>query len=102
MRWKSYIGAIAAILGLRFLDLYVTYRYTPDLKVEWNPLISLFGASWPGLILTQIAIVAFIAVQMSVACQDLHHANQRKETPGFQRVFVHGDNSDHQLFCDCP
>jgi hypothetical protein len=64
MRWKSYIGAIAAILGLRFLDLYVTYRYTPDLKVEWNPLISLFGVSWPGLIFTQIAIVAFISVLM--------------------------------------
>jgi hypothetical protein len=64
MRWKSYIGAITAILGLRFLDLYVTYRYTPDLKFEWNPLISLFGVSWPGLILTQITIVAFISVLM--------------------------------------
>jgi hypothetical protein len=64
MRWKSYIGAIAAILGLRFLDLYITYRYSPDLKCEWNPLISFFGMSWPGLIFTQIAIVAFISVLM--------------------------------------
>jgi hypothetical protein len=64
MRWKSYISAIAAILGLRFLDLYVTYRYTPDLKFEWNPLISLFGVSWTGLILTQIAIVAFVSLLM--------------------------------------
>jgi hypothetical protein len=61
MRWKQYSCAIAAILTLRFLDLFVTYRFTPDLKAEWNPLVSFFGASWAGLIVTQIAIVAFVA-----------------------------------------
>lgn len=59
-RWKSYIRLILAILMLRFLDLYVTYHYTPNLKEEWNPLITRFNVSWPGFILIQILIVFFV------------------------------------------
>lgn len=61
MRWKSYLSSIAVIFVLRSTDLYITYLYTPDLSREWNPLVSLLGASWPGLILVQIIIVAFVS-----------------------------------------
>jgi hypothetical protein len=64
MRWKPYIGLVLAIAVLRFADLFITYYYTPNLKYEWNPLISLFKVSWPGFILTQIAIVLFVAFLM--------------------------------------
>ena len=52
------------IILLRFLDLYITYLYTPDLRSEWNPLISIFGVSWLGFIFTQILIVAFVSLLM--------------------------------------
>lgn len=61
MRWKAYIGSIAGILVLRFLDLYTTYLYTPDLGREWNPLVSILGASWLSFIITQIIIIAFVS-----------------------------------------
>jgi hypothetical protein len=64
MRWKSYFSAVFVITGLRFLDLYITYQYTPDLKCEWNPLVSIFGASWSGFILTQVLLVLFVASLM--------------------------------------
>jgi hypothetical protein len=64
MRWKSYGCAVGAILTLRFLDLYVTYRYTPDLRVEWNPLVSFFGVSWSGFILMQVLVTAFVSAMM--------------------------------------
>jgi len=64
MRWKSYIITILWIVLLRFLDLYITFRYTPDLECEWNPLVSLFGVSWSGFIATQVLIVLFVATLM--------------------------------------
>lgn len=64
MRWKSYITAVVWIAVLRFLDLYITYRYTPDLQCEWNPLVSLFGFSWAGFIVAQIIVVVFVASLM--------------------------------------
>jgi hypothetical protein len=64
MRWKSYISVTGVILALRSLDLVLTYRYTPDLRHEWNPLVSLFGVSWPGFILTQLLIVVFVSAMM--------------------------------------
>jgi hypothetical protein len=60
---KAHYGlTILCILLLRFLDLYITFRYTPNLKGEWNPVVSLFGASWTGLIIFQVSLVLFISV----------------------------------------
>jgi hypothetical protein len=64
MRWKPYISAIISILALRFLDLYFTYRYTPNLTNEWNPIVSLFNMSWPGFIVIQFCIVIFVSLLM--------------------------------------
>ena len=36
MRWKLYIWSIMAIILLSFLDLYITYLYTPDLRSEFK------------------------------------------------------------------
>jgi hypothetical protein len=64
MRWKSYISLILTILLLRFLDLYITFHYTPDLGNEWNPLVTRFNLSWPGFILVQLLIVIFVSFLM--------------------------------------
>jgi hypothetical protein len=64
MRWKAYISVIFTILILRFLDLFITFRYTPDLKGEWNPLVSLLGISWVGFLLIQLSIVIFVSFMM--------------------------------------
>jgi hypothetical protein len=64
MRKKYYIWSVIAIVVLRFLDLYITYLYTPDLKSEWNPLVSIFGVTWLGFVFTQILIVSFVSSLM--------------------------------------
>jgi hypothetical protein len=61
MRWKDYFLSVLGIVGLRALDLIITYHYTPDLQCEWNPLVSFLGASWSGFIIGQIVIVLFVA-----------------------------------------
>ena len=64
MRWRAYFITVGAILFLRSLDLFITFHYTPDLKGEWNPLVSFFGMSWTGFLLIQLCIVAFISLLM--------------------------------------
>jgi hypothetical protein len=49
------------IVILRFLDLFITHIYTPDLGRELNPVISIFGASWTGLIFIQTVLVLLVA-----------------------------------------
>lgn len=64
MRWKPYVCSIIAIIALRFLDLYLTYLYTPDLGAEWNLLVSRFGVSWTGFVVAQLLIVTFVVFLM--------------------------------------
>ncbi len=44
------------------MDLYITYRITPDLSSEWNPLISHFNLSWMGFIAAQTFLVLLAVV----------------------------------------
>lgn len=64
MKSTQFILSIITVSVLRFLDLYITYIYTPDLESEWNPLVSIFGVSWTGFIITQILIVAAVSALM--------------------------------------
>jgi len=62
---KDYITAIAYIILLRLLDLGLTFIHTPTLRHEWNPVVSVFGYSWLGMLITQVLIVSFILFVMS-------------------------------------
>ncbi len=65
MNNKQYITAITYIILLRILDLGLTFIYSPNLRYEWNPLVSVFNYSWMGMLITQILIVSFIITVMS-------------------------------------
>jgi hypothetical protein len=53
----GYIVVIAILVLLRSIDLYITYRITPDLTLEWNPLVSSLHFGWKELIITQLVFV---------------------------------------------
>lgn len=58
---RNFIAALSLFILLRFLDLYTTYIYTPELLYEWNPVVTVLGFSWFGMILTQTLLITFIA-----------------------------------------
>ncbi len=60
MNTKQYITAITYIILLRVVDLGLTFVYTPNLKYEWNPVVSIFSYSWIGMLITQILVVGLI------------------------------------------
>jgi hypothetical protein len=64
MNWGAYFRAVLAVVVLRAADLYITFVYTPDLTSEWNPLVSFFGFTWYGFVVTQICICTIIATMM--------------------------------------
>ena len=65
MNTKDYITAVGYIILLRLLDLGLTFFYTPRLQYEWNPIVSVFGYSWLGMLVTQVLIISFIIFIMS-------------------------------------
>lgn len=65
MNNKQYITAITYIILLRILDLGLTFIYTPNLRYEWNPIVSVFNYSWMGMLITQVLIISLILAVMS-------------------------------------
>jgi hypothetical protein len=57
---KRFIFLSALLILTRLADAQTTYLYTPDLKKEANPLVSLFGSGWTGSIIMQITGLTFV------------------------------------------
>lgn len=53
--------AICLLIALRIPDLYLTYRHTPDLAGEWNPIVSFFRISWAGFLVIQVGLICLIS-----------------------------------------
>lgn len=54
-----------AVLTVLFLlsrasDAAATYMVTPNLRTETNPMVSIFGVGWAGLILAQVVLSALV------------------------------------------
>ena len=77
MNKKHYITAITYILLLRILDLGLTFIYTPDLRYEWNPVVSVFNYSWIGMLITQVLIICLILNQIYGCTIDLFPSHMR-------------------------
>ena len=58
---KKFALTIFILFALRALDLLLTYKYNPNLNYEYNPLVSIFGASWTGLIGAQLVLLMVVA-----------------------------------------
>ncbi len=61
----SYCFVISVIFLLRISDLLITFHYTPDLSFEFNPVVSIFGASWSSFIVIQLTLFIFLSFIIS-------------------------------------
>lgn len=59
---RKYTAAILVILLSRIADLTLTYFYIPELDSEYNPIVSVFGASWFGLIVVQSVFLIVVVL----------------------------------------
>ncbi|MBU1219642.1 hypothetical protein KKF34_17990 [Myxococcota bacterium] len=60
-----FIKVTLLLFFLRVLDLFITWRVTPDLEHEVNPLVRWFNAGWPAFITVQFLL--FTAVSFCFA-----------------------------------
>ena len=65
---KKFITLSALLVLTRLADIYTTYLSTPDLKYEFNPLVSKLHLGWTGLILAQMAFLIFLIYALWVYC----------------------------------
>ncbi len=59
---RNYWITIILIFILRATDLFLTWIYTPELADEYNPIVSILGHSWAGLIGTQLIFLLVISL----------------------------------------
>ncbi len=56
---KKFLYLSLLLILTRCADIFTTYLSTPDLKYEFNPLVSIFGSGWTGVIFFQILFLVF-------------------------------------------
>jgi len=56
-RHTEFFILLTLLIVTRVADGILTYKITPDLSRELNPLVSIFGFGWAGLILVALAII---------------------------------------------
>ncbi|MCK4408528.1 MAG: hypothetical protein KAW67_00490 [Candidatus Eisenbacteria sp.] len=60
-RWEFAILTVL-LLATRVWDAAATYAVTPDLARETNPIVSLFGQGWTGVLVAQAVLVSVVIV----------------------------------------
>ena len=59
-RWIKFFSIVLVHILLVIGDVYATYLYTPELSMESNPFVSLFGLGWTSLIIVSVlAVIVF-------------------------------------------
>ena len=53
----EFFSLLTLLILTRVADGILTYKITPDLSRELNPLVSIFGFDWAGLIVVALAII---------------------------------------------
>ena len=56
-RHTEFFSLLTLLILTRVADGILTYKITPDLSRELNPLASIFGFGWAGLIIVALAII---------------------------------------------
>jgi hypothetical protein len=60
-KWLKFISLTTWLVLTRAIDVYATFQYTPDLTMEANPLVSVFGLnSWSVLISIIVTLLVFV------------------------------------------
>jgi hypothetical protein len=74
---REFITLASLLIVTRVLDGLITYAITPDLSRETNPLVSIFGFGWAGLItVTTIlpgAVIWLNYQSLSSPCDNFPH-----------------------------
>lgn len=67
---KGTIWAIALVtVCLRGLDFFLTWRITPDLRRELNPLHTIGEVGWAGLVVANVVVVSLVLSLFVYACR---------------------------------
>jgi hypothetical protein len=85
------------IIFSRVVDLYATARFTPDLKQEGNPLVTLGGLSWTPLVIIVTCLVAYSIYALYISIFKEYKILPTEKGLNFGKFFayIHLGQNDH-------
>ncbi len=103
---KKFLYLSLLLILTRCADIVTTYFSTPDLKYEFNPLVSILGSGWTGVIFFQILILVFFIYALWI------YTSKIIEVPAFDKglplrnfislFYFRNTNSFSKLFYKLP
>lgn len=87
--WTEFSVFSSLLIVSKGLDLFATWRYTPDLTNEFNPLVRYLGGGWGTLIASQLIVL--IAILSSFA----YHLFSSRNYPRDRDLTL------HEFACEC-
>ena len=76
---KKFLYLTLLLILTRCADIVTTYLSTPDLKYEFNPLVSIFGSGWTGVIFFQLLFLIIIIYALWI------YTSKTIEVPAFDK-----------------
>ena len=103
---KKFISLTILLILTRFADAQTTYLYTSNLTKEANPLVSIFGLHWTGLLFAEIIGLMILIYALWVYCfktVQVPKLDKKISLKKFVSLFYFGDtNSFYKLFYKLP
>lgn len=90
----EFISILSLLILTRVLDGILTYKITPDLSRELNPLVSLFGMGWTGLITiaSLILIPTLVLNYLSIYKSFDNFPDNDASFPDFKKFYFSASN----------
>ncbi len=103
---KKFIWLTLFLILSRCADIITTYFSTSDLKAEFNPLVSILGSGWAGLIISQFFLLVVIIYTLwvySFKVVDVPSFEKELELTRFMSLFYfRNTKSCFQVFYKLP
>ncbi len=85
-RWEFAVLTVL-LIATRVWDAAATYAVTPDLARETNPIVSVFGQGWAGVLVAQVILVSVVIALSHYSLFRVKHVHPPQDGLGF-RDFV--------------
>lgn len=87
-RKRCFIVGVLLMIILGALDLFFTWKLTPDLKNETNAFVMWYGMGWVGIVGVSITFICFVAIPFYYHCLAFNYPEYTSESKSPAKIIA--------------